>query len=333
MSKIIPWAFLLLLMTSACTKHSNDVDVSGIKIDLNIKRLDQDLFSFRPDSVLEKSKQMKGKYGNFWDTYIEGIMSLGPQTGIAFVDNFKRLRADYSIQKAAEETKQAYPDLKAIERPISEALKHFNYYFPHDSLPEVYTCITGFNSSVLVDKKLIVISLEKFLGSKSEIYPRLGIENYKIYKMNPDNIPVEMMATWARFKFPYNDSITNLMTQMVYEGRIIYFLDRMLPSAPDTLKWGYTPHQLKWANKWEKKIWAYLVENKLLFTQSQNELRRYIADGPFTNSFGNFSAPRAGVFTGYKIVESFMEHNKCSLAELMNIKDYQSILVRSRYRP
>jgi len=332
MAKAILAIILLTFILGACNSDKNP-NVSGIDLKLNIKRLDQDLFNFAPDQILQKSKELKSKYGNFWDTYIEGVMALGPQTNVAFVDNFKRLRADYSIQKSVQETQRVFPDLKMIEKPLTDAIKHFKYYFPKDTIPEVYTCITGFNSSVLVDNRLLVISLDKYLGSKSDVYPRLGLENYKIYKMNPNNICTDVLTNWARFKYPYNDSVTNLMTQMVYEGRIQYFLNKLAPNMPDTLKWGFAPHQLKWATKWEKKIWTYLVENKLLFTQSQNEIRRYIADGPFTNTFGNNSAPRAAVFTGFKIVESYMDHNHCTLEELMKIKDYQSILVQSHYRP
>jgi hypothetical protein len=59
-----------------------------------------------------------------------------------------------------------------------------------------------------------------------------------------------------------------------------------------------------------------------------------ISDGPFTTLFANNSAPRAGAFLGWKIVNRFMEKNPdVSIQELMKNNDYQGILNAASYKP
>ena len=47
--------------------------------------------------------------------------------------------------------------------------------------------------------------------------------------------------------FPEPDQITSLMQKMIYNGKILYFMDATMPDVPDSLKIGYTSQQQKWA--------------------------------------------------------------------------------------
>ena len=51
---------------------------------------------------------------------------------------------------------------------------------------------------------------------------------------------------------------------MVYNGKILYFMDMILPDAADTTKIGYTGKQLKWCDDFKAQIWGYFLEENLL---------------------------------------------------------------------
>ena len=81
-------------------------------------------------------------------------------------------------------------------------------------------------------------------------------------------------------------------------------------------------------------MWAFLVEHKLLFNTDKFIIDQFIQDGPFTKDFSKDSPGRAGVWLGYRVVESYMKHNRdIGLNDLMQETDYLKILNLSNYNP
>jgi len=91
---------------------------------------------------------------------------------------------------------------------------------------------------------------------------------------------------------------------------------------------------MEWAKYNENKMWAYLVDSETLFTNDHLLIRKFIGDAPFTQVFQNNSAPRSGVFLGWRIIHRYMDkHPDVSLKQLMEDDDYQGILNSADYRP
>ena len=53
------------------------IDVSGINLNLEIKRLDQELFTVTPDNAKVKIPKLRKEYGRFFDSYSENIIAIG----------------------------------------------------------------------------------------------------------------------------------------------------------------------------------------------------------------------------------------------------------------
>jgi hypothetical protein len=188
--------------------------------------------------------------------------------------------------------------------------------------------------SVITDSAIIGIGVDKYLGVDCELYGRLGFDSYKMKRMYPGMLVADCMRALAISEFEYNDSVDNMLSHIVHEGKIQYFLDAMLPFSYETIKFGYTENQFGWAEHNEDKMWGYLIENNLLFSTDALTIRKMVGDGPFTTLFANNSAPRAGAFLGWKIVQKYMENNPdITLAELMENTDYQGILNSAKYKP
>jgi hypothetical protein len=121
---------------------------------------------------------------------------------------------------------------------------------------------------------------------------------------------------------------------MVSGGRILYFLEKILPEENDTIISGYSGSQLEWCRKNEKEIWAFFISNNLLFTSDPNLLMKYVSDGPTTNGFPKEAPGNLGQFTGWQIVRTYMEKNKnITLRQLMEEKDMMKIFNKSMYKP
>ena len=121
---------------------------------------------------------------------------------------------------------------------------------------------------------------------------------------------------------------------MIYQGKLMYFMDALMPDMNDTLKIGYTKKQLNWCKKNEAQMWLNLVENKRLYSNKRMDIIRYINDGPYTNGFPLESPARTGIWIGWQIVRKYMkEHPEITVPQLMQDSDYQQILNDSKYFP
>lgn len=326
-------AFAIFFIIS-CGDNDFDLDVSDIELELNIKRFDKDLFKFNIDSAAYYISKFQNEYGEFYEIYNYKIIAIGSPAGRRYSDSlyyFLKYCKDENIKK---EVSEKNPDINLLSEKLTNAFKHYKYYFPEKKIPNIYTYISGFNQSVITSDSLIGISLDKYLGTENQLYNRLPFYNYQKRRMVPEMIPVDIVEAWTRAEFPYESDSDNMLDNMLYEGKIHYFINCMLPNLHDTIKWRYTTKQLNWANANEVNIWNYLTGAKLLFTTNLPEIKKYTGEGPFTVPFSKKSAPRAAVFTGYKIIKSYMDnHSKISLEMLMNEHDARKILSKAKYNP
>ncbi len=185
-----------------------------------------------------------------------------------------------------------------------------------------------------VTDSIIAISLDKYLGRDYVPYERLGWPEYLRYRMEKHMIPTDCMFALATTEFTMDETRNSLLDNMIYYGQIMYFMDAVLPNAPDSLKMGYSVAQRDWCEENEGNMWLFLVENKKLFTTDYKEIRRYTGEAPFTAGFSQESPGRSGIWLGWQIVRSYMDNNpQVTVQELMANTDYQKVLNNSRYDP
>jgi len=333
--RIISILIVLITIFSACNrKDKANIDTSQIDMELSIKRLDQKVFEIEPGNVAEELPDILNDFGEFYELYSYRIVNLGNPYHENYPALLNDFITDYTMYTVYEKVMETYPDIAGLENNITEAFKRYNYFFPEKTIPAVYTFIGGFNQSMVVSDSILGIGLDKYLGEDCEFYDRLGIANYLQKNMNPENIPVDAIKAWATTEFIYKDSVDNLVNNMVYQGKIQYFLDIMFPNSPDSLKMGFTADQLRWCIQNEKQMWNYLIENKLLFSTDYMTINKHINPAPFTSGYPRESPGRASVWLGWRIVEEYMSRNtEITLRDLMLDNDYQKILSESRYEP
>jgi len=321
-----------MLLLVSCGENKFKVNTSNIELNIDIKRLDKDLLANYPDTP--NIAALHEKYGAFLELYSQRVITLGDINKPGYKRGIVEFNKYCITNGLAEKTDSVFHDFDNTKDRLTNAFKHYKYYFPSKNTPDIYTFLSAFNQSVVTDDGLIGIGLDKYLGVKCSFYSQLGWDKYKIRRMTKEMIPVDCLRALAIMEFPYQDSVDNLLNQMVHEGKIQYFLDAMLPEMHDTLKFAYTKNQFDWAEQNEDKMWAYLVDSETLFTNDHLIIRKFIGNAPFTAVFQNNSAPRAGAFLGWKIVHKYMEKfPETSLSQLMGNTDYQGILNSAAYRP
>jgi hypothetical protein len=310
------------------------VNVSGIKEEVPLIRFDRLFFEAadQPDSSAVIS--LREKYPEFTDLFSREILKIGPLTDSAGWMMLKDFVSDSIIRSAKEKTDGLFSENPDFQKELIQAFKHYRYYFPGEGLPEIYTVISGFNESVFISGERIGISLDKYLGTTCEFYPLLGLQLYKQKRMHPEMIPSDVIQAWGRSRFPPGQEATTLCDHMVYEGKLLWFMQALAPDMADSLITGFSGKQSKWCQDNEREMWNYLVENKLLFSTKQMDIVRYIGDGPTTNGFPGGSPARTGAWLGWRIIRNYLKKNpEVTLTELMANTNYQGILNASAYAP
>lgn len=330
--------FGIFFFLIACNQE-NKIDTSNIKVKLTIQRFDQDLSQINPNQLSEKLPALKKKYGKFYDDYFQKILNVGPTQTNEYYATVQQVLAGKPFQDLQAETDSVYPTLEAQKPEIIEAFKRIKYYYPNWKTPKIITYISGFQVQTPIGVGYVGIGLDMFLGKNSKFYPALveSVPRYISRRFTPENICPRVVEVITREElFPEIDNNTTLLAKMIYNGKLMYFMKQMQPNVVDSLLIGYSKPQMEWANSFQSDVWAYFLEQELLFNTDYIKIQKYLAEAPFTPGLGakNDSAPKLGVFIGWQIVKKYMEENpKVTLQELMIDHDENKILRLARYKP
>lgn len=318
-----------------CKPNPLKVDISEIENDIEFVRFDKVIFQPNTKDTLEYLLNVRNDYPEFFDLFTYKIIQIGGVDDDQFLDLMEGFINDTLILEIKRTVNEEFSDLLKTEKEINKAFKYFQYHFPEKEIPTVYFYFSGFNQSVVTAENIVGISLDKYLGRDCEYYQRLNsTPQYKVLNMHKAKISSDVAYAWAITEFGQNDDATTVLDNMVYQGKMMYLVDAMLPEVHDSLKIGYTADQLKWCKNNEAQMWAQLIEHKKLFSNNRMDVVRYINNSPTTSGFPLESPGRTGVWIGWQIVRKYMKkHPEITLSELMNNNDYQQLLNDSQYLP
>lgn len=328
------YAFILAAVLVSCKRNRLNINVSGIEADVKITRFDKSLFSVSSENFKQDVLKLRNTCTDFFDLFTSRMINIGVVDDSMFFGELKKFVTDTMILNVRKQVENNFSDFSGLKKQIDNAFVHYRYYFPAKKIPDLYTCISGFNQSIVIAENLIGISLDKYLGPDYPYYERLGIPKYDRLKMYKARLPVDVMYGWATGEFPKSSNESNVLSYMIYEGKLLYFIDAMFPKMQDSLKIGFTGKQLDWCKTNEARMWTILVENKRIYSTERMDVKRLIDNSPYTNGFPLESPGRAGVWIGWQIVRQYMDkHPEVTLPQLMALDDSQKILNDSKYFP
>lgn len=320
-------AAISLLSCSGGQKRNLNIDTRGIEMEpVEIKRYEQELFAIRPDSLKPGLLAIASEFPVFLGVDLDDTLN------IIQLHQFITEPVNIELFKMTSAT---YPDLQLIENGFTEAFKHFRYHFPEKELVSIFTYVSGLMYELPVQffDQQMIIALDMYLGNDVEHYRRARIPLYKIARMNKDYIVRDGMHDFYFYHFIKKPGV-NVLERMISSGKQLYFLEAMMPDLPDHILIGYPEEKLDWCLNNESNIWAFMVQNELLYASDAGTFRKFFTDGPFTSQFGQESPARIGEWLGWQIVRSYMNQNPdISLTELLADDDFQIIFKASGYRP
>lgn len=330
--------FILFFISSvfllACNSL-NKPNISDINFELSIKRFDIDLFSVDTSCLDRDIESISSKYGRYWKLYNMAVIGTGDPAVEDFNEYVRKFITDKDILEVNDSCKSTFRDISEIEKKLSLSFRYMKYYFPQISVPEVYFHISGFNQSIVVDSSLLSVSVDNYLGEKCKFYDMLPtpIPLYARTNMKKERIPFDVIRAIAMTTFPFKPAKMNLISNIIYQGKVLYFVSNLFPDKDEADIMGYSSGQFKWCSNNEESIWAFFVENDYIYTSDFFIISKYINNAPYTSGMPKESPGRVATWIGLQIVKEYMKYNNSSLKDLMNNNDYDRILRESNYQP
>lgn len=315
---------LLVTLASSCTEERYRVP-RGNQVEVTeIARYDREFFE--TGQIADSA---------FWKLYNESVMLAGPvgeASTKALMDVF---RNDSDMIRVAADCETRFASSQPYAKAFSQAFTRLCAFVDDMPVPKISFHISGFGQSVVSAPDILSASVEKFLGNDYPLYGELFYP-YQCQRMTPEHLVADCLNGWIRSEFT-NASLmsdTRLIDYLVYEGKILFLLEKVFPGEPMDVLIGCSPEQADWLKSNEARMWQRILEYDHLYSRDPLVLSKYIGDAPTTVYFTEESPGRAAIWNGYGIVSAYMEHSpETSIMELLMETDAERIFSISLYRP
>ncbi|NJC27915.1 gliding motility protein GldB-related protein [Neolewinella antarctica] len=333
----------LVCLTACVPDEPPPPDVSAINAPLALVRFDRAMFNIDTTDVANELDRLERDYGEFAKLYLRHVAPIrrgdfGPEEQLEIAKAFLRheplRRLDSIVQKRFDDDA-----MEAQRRELQQALKYYHYYLPDAPLPDTLTAFLyefGYAALIYGDTDLGV-GLDFFLGPEFD-YSQVNTQEavfsqYLARTYRPEYMTRKLLQILIEDHLPRPRS-GRLLDYIVYEGKKLFLLDRILPEVADEIIYEVTADQMDWLRDNEIPIYAHLQTEDQLYSTSTDLIRKLTQPAPTTQGMPAASPGRAVNYLGKRIVDAYVTANpNVTMTELMRLEDGQVILAGARFKP
>jgi hypothetical protein len=341
------WTVWLLCLTlvAGCRKKNAGPDLpapdlSAVPSTLQVVRADELMLAPDGASFEAAWQDFYTRHPAFAVFYRDWLLQIPPDSLPADGNPVPAIYKTFVAPSAMRSLNDTLRDrLGTMQEPLAAldlAYRYHRYYFPLDTLPPVYLYSGIFGQPIDLTPDFAAVALTMFLGrdfSGYRSFPSENLPRFLYHRLEPDYIPVRVMDAVARTRWTPEFPENSVLQHMIYEGKLLAYLDRVMPDAPDSLKIGFTAAQLEWVQVNQAEAWALLVGEELLFSTRTQDIARIAGEGPHTKGMSLESPARVGVWLGWQIVRAYLDrYPDTTLDELFALQDGRLLLEQSRWK-
>lgn len=293
--------------------------------EVNIIRFDREFYEVLGKKSNQSIETLARRYPSFIKVYSDGVIKRPLSDLVSFFNN-------PHLMSLYEDALMAFGDVSQLEKELKKAFGKVNELFKRGETPKVYMHVSGISQSIVVGEGFLSISIDKYLGSDYPLY-RNYLYDYQYKQMVKERIAVDCIRAWLYTEFPFSPKEKNLLTYMIYEGRIMTILQATFPDKPIASLMGYTQEEWRRVVANEKRIWGHIVGKKQLYSQDPILIAKYINVGPNSSFLSSDLPDRLGIFIGTRIAEAYKKGAPSLSVEQYMEEAPQEILVKARYKP
>ena len=319
---------IILFFFSGCKDKSCELpeEIEAIPVEVKIDRLEQAFFEI-------ESKEEVAKFLNTNPVFAEKFLQRSQYPSDSnLINSLYGLATNPALDTLAQEAKNKFGDMQQEQEQLQTAFKVIKHHYPDFYVPEVKTFVSGLSQDLYISDSLLVLGIDFFIGKEATYKPNVYEYIQKRYE-RPNMVPAALLL----FSNKFNETAVkerNLLSEMINTGKAYYFVESILPCVPDSAIIGYPSQTIADVHHNEGRIWAYFLEEELLFDHNPFTLNKYIGERPSTPEIDKSAPGRIGTWVGWQIVRKYMERNPdVTLPELMANTDYRKIFNESKYKP
>lgn len=333
-----------ILSAVGCTKGKNIPNVDHIDPTFSIYRADEALAAIDSSATDGMLNELLSDRSTFWRLYFSEILPTA-DAPIEDTSEYARIRyiaEDQRIQAILDSVDAEYQDLSEYREEYYRAFQFYEYYFPGNKAPNVYTLISDFSYFPFIFQEEVTkdglgVSLEMFLGSQFPYSTVAGnhpvFSSYLTRAYNSEHLVKRSIDVLIDDVLgpPPGDRLIDLM---IHNGKKLYITELLLPEHPDTVWFEFTPSQVAWCNANEKDLWAHYLSEDLLYSNNYKSINKLVNFSPGIPGMPKEAPGRVANWSGWRIVHEVMRRNPdMQLLDLIAMRDAQTLLEMARYRP
>ena len=320
---------VVILIFVRCSTNPLDVDVSNVNVKIGFVNLDSILVNVKGEKRLEFHHTHLKKITNIYEYNLGYCIQMANSSDTGFVKSLDLYIEDPYIKRLEKRIAEKFTDLSLYKSEIIEGFRHLKFHFNKGEIPENIVFVNAlFKSNSFSTEQEIGIGLESYLGPKTDVIKELPQEPfYEWIKegMEDKFLTRDAICSWVMTHYVEEED-GNLAEQVVRWGKILYLTQAAYPDKDPSIIMRYSDIDYKWAIDNEYSLWKYLVDEKLLFSINELNVKNLLKEGPFTIGLPEKGPDRLGQFLGFRMIQKFMESKEISLEQLINTP-YTEILV------
>lgn len=329
----------LLISLSSCDNSFRKADLSEVDTEVQFYNLIDTLETINFEQPNLENQELYQELKGFWRDYTEDILRVGQSTDPMTLKEVERFLSDTIIARIEAAIHDVHDaQLGAYCEELNDGFQRYSYFFPKEVIPEVVFMNSGFNYGIYPTARHLGVGMEFYIGSEHELTKNLDPTVFPGYirdRMQPEFLTTDALRGWllVHYQNTYYDN-TDLISNCIYWGKMMYLLDILLPDVEDHRKMGYTKEEIEWCRAQERNLWIEFSRQDILYEKRGFEINRWIKEGPFTRAQGipQDSPDRLGIWIAWQIVRDYMDRNKeVTPSQLLEEKNYLKML--NAYRP
>ena len=314
------FTLLSVFVLVGCSTDKLDVDISDVEFEMNFERFDQEMF--KATSVAEMNeinKDLIEKGGELYEFYVFEMLRSGSvydDSAGYYLYNFV---TDSTMKMAVQDINGEFSDFDTDQQSMIDMFKRLKYHLPKAKLPEgLITYNSAFNYGVISTGTHIGLGLDMYLGQYNRIIAEIGFPVYMKEKMEHEYMLIDVAHSWLASNVLAGPTEETFLSNMIYYGKLRYFIDAMTPDLPDHLKIRYTEEEYDFSLASEDDVWQFLLDQNWVYSSDMKVNLRFFEEAPTTVGIEG-SPGRLGQFMGWQMVRQYMDKNEdVTLQELLN---------------
>ncbi|MCD8529074.1 MAG: hypothetical protein LRY27_03740, partial [Chitinophagales bacterium] len=185
----------LFALLSSCflqNKDSKIIDVSVVDVSLDFERFEQDFFKTDTNNLFENLNNLRKQDTAFFDFYTIQMMRFGrisDTLSSPTMLDIKTFLSNPYVHGLYDTVNERFPNTQKLETELTDAFKHYKYYFPNNYIPKMRTVISEFGYNVAaLDTDYLAICLDMYLGKDYVYYRSFDFPQYVINRFEPKYI-------------------------------------------------------------------------------------------------------------------------------------------------